>query len=164
MEHSRSSALLAELAQFTGTQTYTRITRRHLLTDGARYLADQAECYWLMDAVASHLDEIGRKFRRELENTRPDGGHCHGLDACFLGNAKRLSDGKVKIPLGVIVIDVAGRPCMNDVWVRKIKCRGYYSITQSDGRISTAVLLQLGSCSRVDGTSDTRPEAQIRIC
>ena len=59
MEHSRSSALLAELAQFTGTQTYTRITRRHLLTDGARYLADHAQCYWLMDAVASHLDEIG---------------------------------------------------------------------------------------------------------
>ena len=59
MEYSRSSALLAELAQFTGTQTYTRITRRHVLTDGARYLADQAECYWLMDAVASHLDEIG---------------------------------------------------------------------------------------------------------
>ena len=59
MEHSRSSVLIAELAQFTGTQTYTRITRRHLLTDGARYLADQAECYWLMDAIGSHLDEIG---------------------------------------------------------------------------------------------------------
>jgi hypothetical protein len=59
MEHSRTNALLAELAQFTGTQGYTRITRRHLLTDGARYLADHAECYWLVDAVASHLDEIG---------------------------------------------------------------------------------------------------------
>jgi hypothetical protein len=74
MEHSRSSALLAELAQFTGTQTYTRITRRHLLTDGARYLADQAECYWLMDAVASHLDEIGTQdwfvlIRMELQGT-----------------------------------------------------------------------------------------------
>jgi hypothetical protein len=45
METSRSSTLLAELAQFTGTQGYTRITRRRLLTDGARYLADQAECY-----------------------------------------------------------------------------------------------------------------------
>ena len=74
MEHSRSSVLLAELAQFTGTQTYTRITRRHLLTDGARYLADQAECYWLMDAVASHLDEIGMQdwfvlIRLELQGT-----------------------------------------------------------------------------------------------
>ncbi len=74
MEHRGSSALLAELAQFTGTQTYTRITRRHLLTDGARYLADQAECYWLMDAVASHLDEIGTEgwfvlIRLELQGT-----------------------------------------------------------------------------------------------
>jgi hypothetical protein len=74
MEHSRSSVLLAELAQFTGTQTYTRITRRHLLTDGARYLADQAECYWLMDAVASHLDEIGTQdwfvlIRLDLKGT-----------------------------------------------------------------------------------------------
>ena len=59
MEYKRSSTLLAELTQFTGTQNYTRITRRHLLTDGAKYLADQAACYWLMDAIVSHLDEIG---------------------------------------------------------------------------------------------------------
>ncbi len=74
MEHSRGSVLRAELAQFTGTQTYTHITHRHLLTDGARYLADQAECYWLMDAVASHLDEIGTQdwfvlIRLELQGT-----------------------------------------------------------------------------------------------
>ena len=74
MEHRGSSTLLAQLAQFTGTQTYTRITRRHVLTDGARYLADQAECYWLMDAVASHLDEIGTQdwfvlIRLELQGT-----------------------------------------------------------------------------------------------
>ena len=59
MEHSRNSALQFELAQFTGTLSYARISRRHLLTDGARYLAEHAECFWLMDAVASHLDEIG---------------------------------------------------------------------------------------------------------
>ena len=58
MAYKRSSSLLAELAQFTGTASYTRISRRHLLTDGTKYLADQAQCYWLMDAVASHLDEI----------------------------------------------------------------------------------------------------------
>lgn len=57
-----------------------------------------------------------------------------------------MTNGKVKVPLGVVVIDVAGRPCMNDVRVRKPKSRGYYRITQSDGRISAAVLLQLGSC------------------
>ena len=86
MERSRSSALLAELAQFTGTQTYTRISRRHLLTDGARYLAAQAECYWLMDAVASHLDEIGTQdwfvlIRLEMQGPTAtliyEDGNCH---------------------------------------------------------------------------------------
>ena len=92
MEHSRSCTLLAELAQFTGTQTYTRITLRHLLTDGARYLSDHAQCYWLMDAVASHLDEIGTQdwfvlVRLELEGTTAtviyeDGnGHEHARQA-----------------------------------------------------------------------------------
>jgi hypothetical protein len=47
------------LGQFTGTTGYYRITRKHLLTDGTKYLADAAGAYWLMDAAASHLDEIG---------------------------------------------------------------------------------------------------------
>ena len=49
----------SQLAQFTGTQGYYRIGRRHLLTDGSKYLADHAQCYWMMDAIASHLCEIG---------------------------------------------------------------------------------------------------------
>ena len=51
--------LAASLAQFTGTTRYYRISPGHLLTDGTRYLADTAGCYWIMDAVASHLAEIG---------------------------------------------------------------------------------------------------------
>ena len=47
------------LAQFTGTEKLSRICRRHLLTDGTRYLAEKAACFWMMDAVASHLSEIG---------------------------------------------------------------------------------------------------------
>ena len=49
----------ASLAQFAGTEKYYRISRRHLLTDGTKYLAEQAACFWLMDAIASHLCEIG---------------------------------------------------------------------------------------------------------
>jgi hypothetical protein len=48
-----------DLAQFTGTTCYYRIGRQHLLTDGTHYLTEQAGCYWLMDAVSSHLAEIG---------------------------------------------------------------------------------------------------------
>ena len=47
------------LAQFTGTTCYFRIGKQHLLTDGTHYLAEQAGCYWVMDAVSSHLVEIG---------------------------------------------------------------------------------------------------------
>ena len=48
-----------QLNQFTGTAKYYRISRRHLLTEGTKYLAEEAECFWMMDAIASHLVEIG---------------------------------------------------------------------------------------------------------
>lgn len=47
--------LCLSLSQFIGTEKYYRITHRHLLTDGTKYLAEQAECFWLMTAIASHL-------------------------------------------------------------------------------------------------------------
>ena len=49
----------SQLSHFTVTERYYRISRRHLLTDGTKYLAEEAECFWMMDAVASHLSEIG---------------------------------------------------------------------------------------------------------
>lgn len=58
-EVERTGNLTAALAHFTGTERYYRISPRHLLTDGAKYLADQAACYWMFDAIASHLSEIG---------------------------------------------------------------------------------------------------------
>ena len=48
-----------QLNQFIGTEKYYRISRKHLLTDGTKYLAEEAECFWMMDAIASHLCEIG---------------------------------------------------------------------------------------------------------
>ena len=47
------------LSQFTGTSAYYKISRKHVLTDGTRYLAEQGACFWMMDAIASHLCEIG---------------------------------------------------------------------------------------------------------
>ena len=49
----------ADLAQFTGTECYYRLNRKCLLTDGTKYLADAAEAYWLLDAAASYLIELG---------------------------------------------------------------------------------------------------------
>ena len=55
----KSQTLLDNLAQFTGTQRYYRINRKCVLTDGAKYLAETAGAYWLMDAAASYLMELG---------------------------------------------------------------------------------------------------------
>ncbi|MCD8503557.1 MAG: hypothetical protein LRY53_08120 [Burkholderiaceae bacterium] len=65
---------LSQLSSFTGTSCYYRLTRRHLLTDGTKFLADKASAYWLMDAAASHLDEIGTEdwfvlVRLEVNNS-----------------------------------------------------------------------------------------------
>lgn len=53
-----TDTLLTELGQFTGTERYYKITSNHLLTDGTKYLAEQAKCFWLMDAIASHLPHL----------------------------------------------------------------------------------------------------------
>jgi hypothetical protein len=50
--------LQSALAQFTGTEKYHRIYPQVVLTDGAKYLADAAGCYWLMDLYASHLASV----------------------------------------------------------------------------------------------------------
>ncbi len=47
------------LVQFTGTEHYYRLNRRCLITDGAKYLADEGGAYWLLDAAASYLLELG---------------------------------------------------------------------------------------------------------
>jgi hypothetical protein len=45
-----------ELNQFSGTAEYHKWSPlfSFVLTDGAKYLANTAKAYWLMDAIASH--------------------------------------------------------------------------------------------------------------
>ena len=45
----------ATLRQFTGTTAYWRISKRHCLTDGSRYVAETLGAFWLMDLIGSHL-------------------------------------------------------------------------------------------------------------
>ena len=44
----------ADLAQFTGTEQWYRhsINRSILYTDGAQYVAEHGEAYWLLDEIA----------------------------------------------------------------------------------------------------------------
>ena len=50
------------LAQFTGTEAYHRTHPGLLATDGAKYLADEAGAYWLLDIVWSVLSKITDDF------------------------------------------------------------------------------------------------------
>jgi uncharacterized protein DUF6876 len=44
----------ADLRQFTGSENWYRhgINRNVLFTDGAKYIADEAGAYWLLDTIA----------------------------------------------------------------------------------------------------------------
>lgn len=45
------------LVQFYGSENFHRFSslfRKHLITDGVKYLCDNADCFWLVDAIASH--------------------------------------------------------------------------------------------------------------
>lgn len=47
--------LLDELRNFYGTEAYHRTNPGLLVTDGVKFLADNAGCYWLLDMVRSYL-------------------------------------------------------------------------------------------------------------
>ena len=47
--------LNSQLQQFTGTSAYYKLYPKVVLTDGAKFLAEEAKCFWLMDVYASHL-------------------------------------------------------------------------------------------------------------
>jgi hypothetical protein len=53
----------ADLANFTGSENWYRhgINRAILFTDGAKYVADQAGAYWLLDAIA-----IGQRYEKKV--------------------------------------------------------------------------------------------------
>lgn len=45
--------LKSNLSQFTGTSQYYKYLPPYLLTDGVQYLAETAQCYWLLDIIWS---------------------------------------------------------------------------------------------------------------
>ena len=59
-----TTELQSALAQFTGTERYYRLYSNVVLTDGTKYLADSAGCYWLMDVYASHLASVDPNVER----------------------------------------------------------------------------------------------------
>jgi hypothetical protein len=51
--------LTADLEQFTGSQTIYRHSLGMLrYTEGVKYLAQEAQCYWLLDAIGSYQHRL----------------------------------------------------------------------------------------------------------
>ncbi len=61
---SPAGEIIATLIQFTGTERYFRGPNRVLVyTEGVQYLAEAAQAYWLIDAIASW--QVQPKVRAE---------------------------------------------------------------------------------------------------
>jgi hypothetical protein len=59
----------ADLAQYTGSENWYRhaINRAVLFTDGAKYVADQAGAYWLLDEIAIIQPHSARVAAEEFQ-------------------------------------------------------------------------------------------------
>jgi hypothetical protein len=63
--------LQENLAQFTGTEHYYRFWYGiRYLTDGVKYLADSAACYWLVDAIGSYQPELAEHQDARLHDVQ----------------------------------------------------------------------------------------------
>lgn len=63
MNQQQKDELENELAQFTGSLTVTRYSPLFpwlVITEGVSHLARRAECFWLLDAIATHLHMVQR--------------------------------------------------------------------------------------------------------
>ena len=49
------------LAEYSGSQQFFRFSafaRNFVVTEGVKFLADEAQCYWLLDVIVSHLPAV----------------------------------------------------------------------------------------------------------
>jgi len=60
-DNTKPAELEYQLCQFIGTTQYYGFHSGCVLTDGTRFLAEHARCYWLMDVFASHLTHISKE-------------------------------------------------------------------------------------------------------
>lgn len=58
---TNESELEAQLAQFSGSEQWYRALGSLRFTEGVKHLADEAQAYWLIDAIASYQPELARR-------------------------------------------------------------------------------------------------------
>lgn len=72
--------ILAELPNFYGTEQWHRYSPvlfpNVLLTDGALFIAESCDAYWLMDVISSHLPSVKDTFAVAL--LTKEGVNAHG--------------------------------------------------------------------------------------
>lgn len=87
------------LPQFTGTENHTKwspLFPRHLLTDGVAYLAEAAECFWLMDLIGSYQHGGLRDQNFQVwKLTKPPGDLNVAVASCEDGNDRVLIHQKI---------------------------------------------------------------------
>ena len=99
--------ILNTLPNFTGTDGYTRwspIFRNFLLTDGAKFIAEACDAYWLVDLFASHLPAYKDEGFAVLYLKVKDGKAVAQIED---GNGKVLAKQKIEytdFPLDQIVL------------------------------------------------------------
>ncbi|MGE5945478.1 MAG: DUF6876 family protein [Betaproteobacteria bacterium] len=59
-QENQSARLKADLCAFIGTEQWHRhaLNRHMLVTDGVKYFAETAGCYWFLDIVATEIFRI----------------------------------------------------------------------------------------------------------
>ena len=51
-----AQAIQESMPQFTGSERFVKWTfGQHVLSEGAQYIAESAQAYWLFDAIISHV-------------------------------------------------------------------------------------------------------------
>lgn len=53
-----AAELLSNLSHFIGTERYYRLLPTFVVTEGLKYLMDEADCYWLAQLYGLHLVSV----------------------------------------------------------------------------------------------------------
>ena len=67
------------LAEYSGSEHFYRVSafmRNFIVTEGVKFLADAAQCYWLLDVIVSHLPAViaaGEEFAVVLLERNAEG-------------------------------------------------------------------------------------------
>jgi len=105
--------LLNHLAQFTGSETFTRhaLRRSMLMTEGAVFLAEAAQAHWLTDAIASYQHDQ-RVRAEEFQVWRLD------VDVQARRAALTMSDGNSRSPIITQAIEYTDFPLdLIEMWM-----------------------------------------------